>query len=239
MRRLWIAFSAVLILSFAVLGWTGVRIYQEAPPIPDRVVTTDGKEIISKGSISAAGIYRLMFAVLDRLFDGDAGAMCDAVGIAGAQKEAVVATAWDRSVQLGRADLFRDASGFKLIELNVHSSTGVLVIADVNRAMLEVPFFSAFAAEQGLAFADPMDGVSAAVRAAARERGLRAGEDQGGAGQERGEQLRDRLIEPDRARAEHAVPLAEPDPRRQPGAVVANGAVRDHHAFGRPVVPDV
>ena len=53
MRRYWIAFAAVVILSFAVLGWTGVRIYQEAPPIPARVVTTLGQEIIATGSISA------------------------------------------------------------------------------------------------------------------------------------------------------------------------------------------
>ena len=32
MRKLWLAFSAVIVLSFAVLGWTGFRIYQEAPP---------------------------------------------------------------------------------------------------------------------------------------------------------------------------------------------------------------
>ena len=34
MRRFWLAFAAVIVLSFAVLGWTGVRIYQEAPPVP-------------------------------------------------------------------------------------------------------------------------------------------------------------------------------------------------------------
>ncbi len=53
MRRLWIAFSFVLIASFAVLIFTGVRIYQEAPPIPERVVTTDGTELIGPGIISA------------------------------------------------------------------------------------------------------------------------------------------------------------------------------------------
>ena len=52
MRRLWLAFGAVIIVSFAVLGWSGVRIYQEAPPIPDRVVTADGLEVLSTGSIS-------------------------------------------------------------------------------------------------------------------------------------------------------------------------------------------
>jgi len=53
MRRYWLAFLAVLVVSFAVLGWTGVRVYQQAPPIPDRVVSTDGREIIASGAISA------------------------------------------------------------------------------------------------------------------------------------------------------------------------------------------
>lgn len=53
MSRPWIAFSAVLIASFAVLIFTGVRIYQEAPPIPQHVVTTGGVEIVAPGVISA------------------------------------------------------------------------------------------------------------------------------------------------------------------------------------------
>ncbi len=52
MRRYWIAFCTVFFLSFAVLGWTGVRIYQEAPPIPERVVTTEGTEVLAPGTIS-------------------------------------------------------------------------------------------------------------------------------------------------------------------------------------------
>ncbi len=52
MRRYWIAFAIVVAASFAVLGWVGVRIYQEAPPIPERVVTSDGKELIGPGEIS-------------------------------------------------------------------------------------------------------------------------------------------------------------------------------------------
>src|SRR5688572_23827314 len=51
LRRLWIAFSLVVTLSFAVLGWTGIRIYQEAPPVPERVVTTDGRQLIGPGEI--------------------------------------------------------------------------------------------------------------------------------------------------------------------------------------------
>ena len=53
MKKLWIAFAAVLVLSFSVLGWIGTRVYQEAPPIPDQVVTTDGKTVIGPGEIAA------------------------------------------------------------------------------------------------------------------------------------------------------------------------------------------
>lgn len=53
MKRLWLFFALVLLISFAVLGWVGTRIYQEAPPIADKVVTTDGKVVIQEGEIQA------------------------------------------------------------------------------------------------------------------------------------------------------------------------------------------
>ena len=51
LRKLWFAFGAVVVLSFAVLGWTGLRIYQSAPPVAERVVTTGGREVIAAGQI--------------------------------------------------------------------------------------------------------------------------------------------------------------------------------------------
>lgn len=53
MRRLSIALIAVLVVSFAVLGFVGSRIYQLAPPIPDRVVDTHGAVIFDTGDVSA------------------------------------------------------------------------------------------------------------------------------------------------------------------------------------------
>jgi len=53
MRRLWLLFVVVLVASFTVLGWIGTRIYQEAPPIADRVVTSEGKVVIDTGEIEA------------------------------------------------------------------------------------------------------------------------------------------------------------------------------------------
>ena len=53
MKRLWIAFTLVMVLSFLVLGWIGTRIYQEMPPIPSQVVTTDGTVVVAEGDIGA------------------------------------------------------------------------------------------------------------------------------------------------------------------------------------------
>jgi nitric oxide reductase subunit B len=53
MKRLWTAFILVVVISFAVLGWAGLKIYQEKPPIPQRVVTTGGETVVSSETIEA------------------------------------------------------------------------------------------------------------------------------------------------------------------------------------------
>jgi nitric oxide reductase subunit B len=50
-RKLWIFLTLVIVISFAVLGYYGGRIYQVMPPIPDRVVTEDGTELFTKQDI--------------------------------------------------------------------------------------------------------------------------------------------------------------------------------------------
>lgn len=46
-RKLWITLTLVIVISFAILGYYGGRIYQVMPPIPDRVVTENGTEIFT------------------------------------------------------------------------------------------------------------------------------------------------------------------------------------------------
>ena len=41
-RKLWIGFIAVMVISFAVLLYYGKEIYRQAPPIPVKVITSDG-----------------------------------------------------------------------------------------------------------------------------------------------------------------------------------------------------
>ncbi len=45
--KLWTAFAVVTLGSLAVLGWFGVQIWQNEPPIPQRVVTPDGRTVMT------------------------------------------------------------------------------------------------------------------------------------------------------------------------------------------------
>ena len=46
-KHLWIAFTVVIVVSFAVLGYYGGEIYRQAPPVPDEVVTTSGDALFT------------------------------------------------------------------------------------------------------------------------------------------------------------------------------------------------
>ncbi len=51
MKKLWVILGAVVVFSFAILGWVGTEIFRMAPPIPNQVVTTDGKVVIPPEAI--------------------------------------------------------------------------------------------------------------------------------------------------------------------------------------------
>jgi nitric oxide reductase subunit B len=50
-KKLWIGFLAVMVISFAVLLFFGREIYKQAPPVPDKVVTTDGTVLFTGANI--------------------------------------------------------------------------------------------------------------------------------------------------------------------------------------------
>ena len=49
--KLWIALGVVLVRAFTVLGVFGREVYRQAPPIPERVVTEDGRLLMTKADI--------------------------------------------------------------------------------------------------------------------------------------------------------------------------------------------
>ncbi len=50
-KRLWTGFILVMLISFGVLGYFGTEIYRKAPPIPEKVVTSDGRVLITASGI--------------------------------------------------------------------------------------------------------------------------------------------------------------------------------------------
>lgn len=50
-KRLWLWLGAIFVLSFAALGLIGREIYVKAPPVPERIVTTAGATLYTKGDI--------------------------------------------------------------------------------------------------------------------------------------------------------------------------------------------
>src|ERR1044071_8680232 len=50
-KKLWIAFGLIMLVSFSVLGGVGYKAINNAPPIPAKVVTTDGRVLFTGDTI--------------------------------------------------------------------------------------------------------------------------------------------------------------------------------------------
>jgi nitric oxide reductase subunit B len=50
-KKLWALLAALLVTSFAILLWSGDQIYQKRPPMPERVVSSDGRLIYFRADI--------------------------------------------------------------------------------------------------------------------------------------------------------------------------------------------
>jgi len=58
-KRLWIALAIVLVASFAVLGGVGIKVLDNAPPIPAQVVTTAGQVLFDGDTIqNGQGVWQ-------------------------------------------------------------------------------------------------------------------------------------------------------------------------------------
>ncbi|MGE5401003.1 MAG: nitric-oxide reductase large subunit [Ignavibacteriales bacterium] len=51
MKKYWVGFTLVILISFSILGWIGTKIYHQAPPVADRVVTSTGSIVFQSGEI--------------------------------------------------------------------------------------------------------------------------------------------------------------------------------------------
>jgi hypothetical protein len=114
-----------------------------------------------------ARIYDLLASLPRRLFDGDLRRYARAIGLGPAQTELAVrlAAPWPPPL-LARPDLYRDESGFKLLELNLGSNLGGYQTAAMNRAFLQVDAVRAFVDRERLRYVDTMEVAAAMLRRA-------------------------------------------------------------------------
>ncbi len=119
-----------------------------------------------------AVLLDLLVTMPERYFDGDIGATCDAIGLTGPCRQAVIRTAADSDVRLARADVMIANDGPVAIEFNVHSSLGGMDIAPLNEAFLELPVFGEFLRASGVEYVDPLDCIVAELRRVGAARNL-------------------------------------------------------------------
>jgi nitric oxide reductase subunit B len=50
-RKLWLGLATLLVVSFSVLLWAGGEIFRAAPPMPERVMASDGQLVFSRADI--------------------------------------------------------------------------------------------------------------------------------------------------------------------------------------------
>lgn len=118
-----------------------------------------------------ARLFALLTSLPHRLFGGNLRAAGRAAGMTPYQIDAVERTAEDHPLSLGRADLYAEADGFRLLEYNIVSAVGGLEVAELNRALLRHPALAEFVAESGLDYVDTMARIAEVIKAECEQRG--------------------------------------------------------------------
>lgn len=112
-------------------------------------------------------LFGLLVSLPQRLFDGDPGRFCEALGI-DARKAAFMRRLGGGPPPLhGRADMYHDGDSFKLLELNLGSQLGGTDRAELSRSLLEVEEFAAFAGEHRLRYIHTGEVIAGVLREAA------------------------------------------------------------------------
>ena len=110
-------------------------------------------------------LYGALTALPGRLFGGDLGAFASAVGLTGEQVGAVLMARTAPPTRMVRADLYREAAGFRLMELNIGSTVGGGDNAMVNRAMLTNHDLADFVRRHSLAYTDTLAEIANTIMA--------------------------------------------------------------------------
>jgi hypothetical protein len=111
-----------------------------------------------------ATVFRLLVSLPRRLFDDDLGRYCAAAGIDAALARLMTRGATGSPPLIGRSDAYDDGVNFKLLEFNSGTELGGIDFAELNRALLDVEVFRAFADEHSLDYVDTADIIAETLR---------------------------------------------------------------------------
>jgi hypothetical protein len=116
-------------------------------------------------------LYTALTALPGRLFGGDLAAFAAEAGLTGPQIAAAAMASDVPPTRMIRADLYHEATGFRLMEINMGSTVGGGDNAMVNRAMLTDPDLAGFVSSHALGYTDTLAEIADTIMA---ECGLRA-----------------------------------------------------------------
>ena len=111
---------------------------------------------VSQLSSDLEQLHLALTGLPDRLFGGDMAAFARAVGATETQADIILRGRASTPSRMGRADFYRDESGFRLLEINWGAALGGLDSAILNRQMMQQPFVGDFVREHQLGYVDPM-----------------------------------------------------------------------------------
>lgn len=111
---------------------------------------------ISQLSHDLEQLHQVLTGLPDLLFGGDMAAFARAVGATDTQADIILRGSGSSPSRMGRADFYRDDSGFRLLEINWGAALGGLDCAILNRQMMRQPFIGDFVREHRLGYVDPM-----------------------------------------------------------------------------------
>jgi hypothetical protein len=114
-------------------------------------------------------VFDLIVSLPERLFGGDMIEFCEALRLPPALVPACLrGYGRGRPPRYGRADMYHDGVGFRLLEFNIDSEIGgVDKAGELPRLFADSPAFRRFASGRDLRFSQPAERFAAALRAAA------------------------------------------------------------------------
>ncbi|MFR9770765.1 hypothetical protein [Nocardia sp. SC052] len=135
------------------------------PRMLNRPLFTRTSEL-QQTSSDLGDLFGLLAALPERLFNGDTAAYCAAIGIGEKRLAMIEKFSSGPPLLFGRADLYNDETGFKILEFNLSSKLGGMDMCEFQSSLLRNPDFATFASRYELRYTHTGERIAHALRVA-------------------------------------------------------------------------